>query len=303
MAERILYLDGVSGISGDMTVGALLALGADQNYVQEQLAALGLDEFTTEIEKVKKGGLSAFHFHVLLKEEEHGHHEHRTHGEIQKLLADSRLDEPVKALAQKIFCILAKAEGKVHGVSMEEVHFHEVGAVDSIVDTVAAAAAFVSLRIDETVVGTLREGCGTTWCQHGEIPVPVPAVAELVKKHGLRIELTKTKGEMITPTGAALAAAFSDREELPGVYRILEDGYGAGTKEFPHPNVLRAMLLETDEDEDGRLLVLETNVDDCSGEQLGFLQEQLFKLGVMDVWMRPIYMKKNRPAYLAADAL
>lgn len=195
MAERILYLDGVSGISGDMTVGALLALGADQNYVQEQLAALGLDEFTTEIEKVKKGGLSAFHFHVLLKEEEHGHHEHRTHGEIQKLLADSRLDEPVKALAQKIFCILAKAEGKVHGVSMEEVHFHEVGAVDSIVDTVAAAAAFVSLRIDETVVGTLREGCGTTWCQHGEIPVPVPAVAELVKKHGLRIELTKTRAK------------------------------------------------------------------------------------------------------------
>ncbi len=320
MGQKILYLECNSGISGDMTVGALLDLGADRSFLEESLKALRLDGFRTEIHRAAKCGLDACKFDVILTdgEGETHHHEHHSHGhahgeeghrhpghvhrtlqDILEMLREADLDERVRTLAEKIFYILAKAEGKVHGKAPEQVHFHEVGAVDSIVDIVGAAACLVSLGVTEAAVSTLREGCGTVLCQHGEMPVPVPAVAELAAQHGLPLELTETKGEMITPTGAAIAAAVRTREALPKQFRILGCGYGAGCKDFAHANVLRAMLVEEEEEAgETSLWMLETNVDDCSGEQLGLLEERLLGLGARDVWFCPIYMKKCRPAYM-----
>ena len=308
MGQKILYLECNSGISGDMTVGALLDLGADRTFLQKSLESLHLGGFHTEIGRVTKCGLDACKFDVILEEEhhrEHHHsggkrhpgHAHRTLRDILEMLREADLDENVRALSEKIFYILAKAEGRVHGTEPENVHFHEVGAVDSIVDIVGAAACLVSLGVKETVVSTLREGCGTVHCQHG---VPVPAVTELAAQYSLPLEFTDTKGEMITPTGAAIAAAVRTREKLPKRFRILECGYGAGYKDFEHANVLRAMFVEeeTSDASEESLWVVETNVDDCSGEQLGFLEEKLLGVGARDVWYSPIYMKKCRPAYM-----
>ena len=249
---------------------------------------------TDEIGRTKKNGIDSCAFRVHVWEE---HQPHRSYGDIEQMIMESELEETVKSLAVKIFYVLAKAEAKVHGVTTETVHFHEVGAVDSIIDIVAAAVCIRDLGITQTAVGTLREGCGTTWCQHGEIPIPVPATAELLAQYGLPVALTDTEGEMITPTGAAIAAALRSRELLPQEMEIRNIGIGAGTKDFLHANILRAMIVsEIRKPED--VWVLETNVDDCSGEQLGFLQEELLKLGVKDVIYLPVYMKKNRPAYL-----
>ncbi|MCH1983692.1 nickel pincer cofactor biosynthesis protein LarC [Ruminococcus sp. OA3] len=294
MEDRILYLEGSSGISGDMTVGALLDLGADESHLRNELSKLPLSHYEIEVGRIKKNGIDSCAFRVAVAEE---HQPHRSYGDIEQMIMESELEEKVKRLAVKIFYVLAKAEAKVHGVTTDTVHFHEVGAVDSIIDIVAAAICICDLGITQTAVGTLREGCGTTWCQHGEIPVPVPATAELIAQYGLPVSLTDTKGEMITPTGAAIAAALRSRELLPEEMVIRDIGIGAGTKEFPHANILRAMIVsEIRKPED--VWVLETNVDDCSGEQLGFLQEELLNLGVKDVVYLPVYMKKNRPAYL-----
>ncbi len=294
MEEKILYLEGASGISGDMTVGALLDLGADETHLRNELSKLPLSHYEIEIGRTKKNGIDSCAFRVHVWEE---HQPHRSYGDIEQMIMESELEETVKSLAVKIFYVLAKAEAKVHGVTTETVHFHEVGAVDSIIDIVAAAVCIRDLGITQTAVGTLREGCGTTWCQHGEIPIPVPATAELLAQYGLPVALTDTEGEMITPTGAAIAAALRSRELLPQEMEIRNIGIGAGTKDFLHANILRAMIVsEIRKPED--VWVLETNVDDCSGEQLGFLQEELLKLGVKDVIYLPVYMKKNRPAYL-----
>lgn len=310
MGQKILYLECNSGISGDMTVGALLDLGADRVFMEKSLESLHLGGFHTEIRRAAKCGLDACKFDVILEPENHcehhhnGHyhpgHVHRTLKDILEMLREAELDSNVRALAEKIFYILAQAEGRVHGAKPEDVHFHEVGAVDSIVDIVAAAACLVSLNVKDAVVSTVREGCGTVRCQHGEMPVPVPAVTELAAQYSLTLEITDTRGEMITPTGAAIAAAVRTRDKLPKRFRILECGYGAGHKDFEHANVLRAMLVEeesADANEES-LWVVETNLDDCSGEQLGFLEEKLFGIGARDIWYSPIYMKKCRPAYM-----
>lgn len=309
--NRILYLECRSGISGDMTVAALLDLGADEQYIREQLQKLPVKGYEIQVSRTVKCGISACKFDVILEKEtdtglKHHHehteqryvhtHEHRSYRQIAKMIQESQMDAQVKELSQRIFAILAEAESTVHGVEMEQVHFHEVGAVDSIVDTVAVAAAVCSLKIKETVVSPLTEGQGTVWCQHGRIPVPVPAVLELVKCHGLKMHISETSGEMITPTGAAIAAALRTRESLPEEFQIEKTGYGAGTKDFSHANVLRAMILSVSMEEN--LWVLETNVDDFSGEQMGYLMETLFEAGLRDVWYEPIYMKKNRPAYI-----
>ncbi|MGI6006158.1 MAG: nickel pincer cofactor biosynthesis protein LarC [Ruminococcus sp.] len=293
MTDLILYLEGSSGISGDMTVAALLDLGADEAYMRSQVEKLPLDHYRLITGRTGKKGIDSKTFDVAVEEE---HQPHRTYGEIQNMIMESAMDQPVKELAVKIFHILALAEGKVHGAPADHVHFHEVGAVDSIVDIVGTAACICSLEIEETAIGTLREGRGSVMCQHGRMPVPVPAVAELVSAWGLPVTLTDTEGEMITPTGAAIAAALRTRE-LPDEMEIVKVGIGAGKKEFDHANVLRAMLVREVKKESD-VWVLESNVDDCSGEQLGFLQEQLFAAGVKDAVFIPVYMKKNRPGYL-----
>lgn len=290
--NRVLYLEGSSGISGDMTVSALLDLGASRKHLEQELAKLPLKGYRILVGRTMKNGMDACAFYVELDEQ--CPQPLRNYQQIKELLLTSDLEKENKDLALHIFTILAAAEAKVHGTTPEEVHFHEVGAVDSIVDIVAAAVCLNDLGIQQVAVGTLMEGTGTTWCQHGRIPVPVPATAELVREYGLPMKITKINGEMITPTGAAIAAAVRNRE-IPKEFTIDRIGIGSGEKDFPHANILRAMiLLEKEEDQ---VLVLETNVDDCSGEQLGYVQELLLESGALDAVYRPIFMKKSRPAY------
>ena len=326
--ERYLYLECSSGISGDMTVGALLDLGARREVLTKALESLGIGGYHLHFGRTKKNGMDAYDFDVHLEEEEHSHehiHEHaqehssesvrmhaHTHPHLHRNLRDvltiiDRLEaeEEVKALAVKMFRIVAEAESKAHGVPVEEVHFHEVGAVDSIVDIVSVAVCIHDLGISRVIVSPLTEGSGYVRCQHGLIPVPVPATVNIAARYGLKLRRTENNGEMVTPTGAAIAAALRTEEKLPEEYIIEKVGLGAGKKDFSQPNVLRAMILRTEDageafekpDASG-LWVLETNLDDCTGEALGFAMELLLEQGARDVWYTPAYMKKNRPAYV-----
>ena len=239
MAGQTLYLECMSGISGDMTVAALLDLGADEQVLQNALDSLPVDGFRIQVTRVKKNGLDACDFHVILdgEHENHdhdmeylhgsgGHHQHHecetesrrhahSHGHVHRNLADileiiekADMTAGAKSLSAKIFRILAEAEAKAHGVPEEQVHFHEVGAVDSIVDILAAAVCLDNLDISQVVIPLLCEGRGTVRCQHGILPVPVPAVLNIVQKYELPLHITEVKGELVTPTGAAVAAAI-----------------------------------------------------------------------------------------------
>lgn len=345
---KILYLECNSGISGDMTVGALLDLGADKQAFTKALQSLGVDGYHLHFGRTTKCGLDAYDFDVHLEDEgndhihgsdhgndhdhdhgnyhdhghdrasgnahdhahDHGHsdaHDHsHDHSHVHRNLQDiyaiiDRLDSNnrVKAMAKRMFDIVAEAESKAHGIPVEEVHFHEVGAIDSIVDIIGVAVCVDSLGVDEIVVSPLSEGYGSVRCQHGVIPVPVPATANIVSAHGLKLRLTDNAGEMVTPTGAAIAAALGTRKNLPSSFQILKTGLGAGKKDFKQANVLRAMLLLEEEEGAGEnMWVLEANIDDCSGETFGFAMESLLEAGAADVWYTPVFMKKNRPAYM-----
>lgn len=409
MNQKILYLECNSGISGDMTVGALLDLGADRKVLEEGLASLPLSGYTIRITDVFKSGLRACDFNVILDQDNHDHdmeylhgsghtHEHRhensghvlhheknghmpscespehafppeapghthlpagtgpasSHGDsehvhhhearnlhdILHILEHGNLTRGAFFLASRIFTILAEAEASVHGKSIEEVHFHEVGAVDSIVDIAAAAICIDNLNPDLTVVSTLTDGTGTIRCQHGLIPVPVPAVSAIVSAHGLPLRIRPIEGELVTPTGAAIAAALHTGAALPEEFRIMRVGLGAGKRDYAAAGVLRAMLLEAESPRDFRsfcpetvsqdnstdcsmsdftqrdpmsapgtpasqtgslepsILKLETNIDDCTGEALAFTLDRLMEAGALDVYYTPIYMKKNRPAWM-----
>lgn len=416
---KTLYLECYSGISGDMTVGALLDLGAREEALREALEALPLKGYEIRIGRTKKCGIDACDFDVILEEKEghehphehvhgaehchsaegghthdhehlqgepvyshehsHGEHSHadhfheehdhmhapefhehahesgthfhnhsHTHGpeahachhdhvhrhyaDIMHMLDEAPLKPEVRTLAKKIFRIVGEAESRVHATPLEEVHFHETGAVDSIVDIVGAAACAVDLGITETYLSTIYEGQGHVWCQHGRIPVPAPAVAGIAAAEELDLAITNASGEMVTPTGAAIAAALRTKKGRPQSFVIRRIGMGAGKKDFPHANLLRAMIIEpamnaqpagkaveettgsvntdgdaqksgssasekasSDETED-EIWVLETNLDDCTGEMMGLTMELLLAAGARDVNYTPIYMKKNRPA-------
>ena len=285
-----LYLECYSGISGDMTVAALLDLGADQQVLLEGLESLNLPGYQLKIGRVKKNGIDACDFDVILDEPEHDHdhdhehhhehdhdhdhehhhehehehhhehehehhhdheHEHHHHhdhvhrniGDIFAIIDQSKISDRAKQTAKDIFRIIAAAESKAHGIAEDQVHFHEVGAVDSIVDIVSAAICLDNLDITEAVVSDLYEGCGYVHCQHGLMPVPVPAVVNIAADNALRLRLTQTRGEMITPTGAAIAAYLSKGGKLPESFVIEKIGLGAGKKDFATANILRAFLI------------------------------------------------------------
>ena len=323
---NVLYLECSSGISGDMTVAALLDLGADETVLKRTLSSLPIEEFQTKITRVKKSGLDVCDFDVILDKthENHDHdmeylhgndrendghtqehrnhpikHEHRGLSEIMQILKKTEMTEGARKIAATVFEILAEAEANVHGVKKEHVHFHEVGAVDSIVDIAAAAVCIDNLDIEEVIIPDLTEGQGTIRCQHGIIPVPVPAVVQIAQMHGLTLNVTQTKGELVTPTGAAIAAAIRTSEKLPKQFKIKKTGMGAGKRTYDRPGILRAMFIERQEmtAEQDEILKLETNIDDCTGEALGYVMERLFEEGARDVSYMPLYMKKNRPAY------
>lgn len=227
------------------------------------------------------------------------HHTHRGLAEILPMIDACDMTETAKALARKIFRIIGEAEAKAHDLPLDEVHFHEVGALDSIVDVVAAAVTFDNLGIKEVIVPKLTEGTGTVRCRHGVMPVPVPATVNIVSAYKIPMELTGAKGEYVTPTGAAIAAAISTSHQLPPSFVIKKAGLGAGKRAYTdRSGILRAFLIQGEENEDrDKVVKLETDIDDCSGEVLGYVMKKLFKAGAKDVHYAPIFMKKNRPAW------
>lgn len=374
---KTLYLECYSGISGDMTVAALLDLEADCSVLDRVLKSLNVSGFETKISRVVKSGIDACDFDVVLDKEHenhdhdmeylHGHHhkghennhfynhnhahedeaehfhshehnhahgagsaqdrhhhEHRGIKEITYIIEHSAMTENAKKIALRIFEILAEAESKAHNVPVDQVHFHEVGAVDSIVDIVSVAVCLDDLDVTEVIVPVLCEGRGTVRCQHGILPIPVPAVANIVSANHLYLKMTEVEGELVTPTGAAIVAAVKTKDKLPETFEIQKIGIGAGKRQYECPGILRAMIIsqsaETDEakaqteevknpeirnnskaenqETKDTIIKMETNIDDCSGEVLGFVMERLMKAGARDVHYVPVFMKKNRPAWV-----
>lgn len=304
--KKILYLEGAGGISGDMTVAALLDLGADRSKLDAVLRSLELEGFTYSVGRKHSYGLAGCDFDVNLHhhhhhEQEHEHgfhsHEHRNLADVYAVIDRGAMSENARTLARRIFRIVADAEAKAHGCPVEEVHFHEVGAIDSIADIVATAVCVDDLGITDCVVTGLSEGSGTVHCRHGELPVPVPAVLNIAQRFGIALRTTSVQGEMVTPTGIAIAAALRTRTDLPAEYTVANVGIGLGKRDFGRANCLRAMILEEKSDPE-RIYILESNIDDSTGELFGLAMEELFRAGAMDVHFIPCYMKKNRPAYL-----
>lgn len=289
---KILYFDCFSGASGDMILGALVAAGASLSAIKAELAKLPLSGYDLQTAQVAKNGIAATSLKVIVQEDQQPH---RHYAEIKEMLAASPLSPPVKQLSLAVFARLAEAEAKIHGQPLELVHFHEVGAVDSIVDIVGAAAALAELKADHIYASALHTGCGTVRCAHGELPVPAPATLELLK--GIPIYNRGIEGELLTPTGAAILATVADFSPPPS-YTVQNIGYGAGTKDLPIANVLRVIVGETESSSSyiqGSINVLESTIDDMNPEFYGYLSEQLLSAGAVDVTLTPVYMKKNRP--------
>lgn len=305
MENKLLYLEGASGISGDMTVAALLDLGASREKLDAVLKSMNLEGFEYQVSRKSSYGIAGTDFDVILHdhhhhEHEHGHehhHEHRNLDDVCAVIDRGTMTDGARELAKKIFRIVAEAESKAHGVPVSEVHFHEVGAIDSIVDIVSAAVLIDDLGIRECVVTGLAEGSGYVHCQHGDLPVPVPAVLNIAQAHGIALRTATANGEMVTPTGIAIAAAIRTRDRLPAEYKIEKTGIGLGKRDFGRANILRAMILEETVDPE-QMYVLETNIDDATGETLGLALEKLMAAGASDAHFLPCFMKKNRPAYL-----
>ena len=247
----------------------------------------------------------AHHCHGHGGEESHHHHEHHHHhgrhlAEILGIIDATDMTDSAKALAGKMFHIVAEAESLAHHMPLEEVHFHEVGAIDSIVDIIAAAVTFDSLGITDVIIPCLTEGRGTVRCQHGVLPVPVPATMNIIEAYDMPLTIMEAKGEYVTPTGAAIAAAICTTHQLPKAFRIVRTGLGAGKRAYTErTNILRAYLIEGNAMEKGKdeIVKLETDIDDSTGEALGYTIDRLMQAGALDVHYSPVYMKKNRPAW------
>ena len=231
--------------------------------------------------------------------EEGHHHEHRHLADVEAIIDGTDMTDHARAIAKRIFRIVAEAESKAHRLPLEEVHFHEVGAVDSIVDIIAAAVCFDNLGITDVIIPHLCEGTGTVRCQHGVLPVPVPAVAHIAEDYGLDLQIMDVRGEFVTPTGAAIAAALRTSNRLPARFRVEKTGLGAGKRAYTErPPFLRAMLIRSEEEAPkDEAMLLQTDIDDSTGEALGYVMEQLMAAGAKDVHYSPVYMKKNRPAW------
>lgn len=292
---RIAYLDCFSGISGDMTLGALLDLGFPESSLREGLAALPVGGYRIEITREERQGLEGTSVRVLVEEEKQPH---RHYAEIKKILSESSLPERARHIASAIFERIARAEAHVHGTSVDKVHFHEVGAVDSIVDVVGVALGVDALDIQESYVSSLPLGGGFVRCSHGVLPVPAPATVEIVK--GMRVREHPVQAELVTPTGAAIASVLAgpDHPPMPPM-RFEKVGYGVGDRDFDHPNLLRIFLGETAEGyEKDEVEVIECQIDDLQPELYPYLMERLLQSGAIDVYLIPVQMKKGRSGFL-----
>jgi uncharacterized protein (TIGR00299 family) protein len=273
-----------------MHLGAMVDLGVEFEYLKSELQKLPIaKEFDLLCEKLTKKAILGTKVSVLTKSAVHAHH--RTYKEIREMIESSALDKAVKVRAQSIFMSLAKAEGAVHGVPYESVHFHEIGAVDSIADIVGAAICIEKIGADKIFASTVELGVGMTRCEHGTFPVPPPAVLELLKN--APVSLGKTNSELTTPTGAAILASCAVFR--PNIsFTPLNTGYGFGDKEFDFPNALRVILGELNDSDIYEEIMIETNIDDMDAERVAFVEELLFAKGALDVYKTPVVTKKNR---------
>lgn len=377
---KTLFLDCTCGVSGDMTVAALLDLGAREEVLRAALDSLPVEGYEVKISRVAKAGLDCCDFDVVLepgfenhdhdmaylhgsagghmhaRDHAHGHphgrdhehdhlhdhpHMHRSPADIDAIIDAGEMTPRARALAHRIVDVLAHAEAKAHGVSLDNVHFHEVGAVDSIVDIVSAAVAIADLDIDRVIVPVLKDGRGTIRCEHGVIPVPVPATLNIIEAHGLPLSVCDVEGELITPTGAAIVAALDAERELPERFCVRAIGLGAGKRTYERPSLVRALIIEElsgdlaadpraadvpapapqaadapapapqaaepavaseprptiDAAMHGRVVRLECDIDDASGEVLAYAADRLRGAGAREVHWVPIFTKKGRPAW------
>jgi pyridinium-3,5-bisthiocarboxylic acid mononucleotide nickel chelatase len=292
---RTLYFDCFAGASGDMILGAMVAAGVEPNHLREQLSLLPLSGYTINFETVNRSGLSATYARVEAAHE----HKHRHLSDIKQIIEASALSDAVKQRAVQIFTRLAEAEARVHNEPIDHVHFHEVGAVDAIVDVVGAAICFDALQIDRFICSPIHVGSGMVKMAHGQFPIPPPAVTELLQ--GVPFYATDIKGELLTPTGAAIITTVcSDYGPIPRI-NTERSGYGAGTRTYSDfPNVLRVLIGETDDAgaTDERLWMLETNLDDASPQIIGHVMDRALESGALDCFFTPVQMKKNRPGVL-----
>lgn len=299
---QTLYFDCFAGASGNMILGALTALGVDRNALKERIGLLDIADFDLEFSEVDRSGITATHVEVKVPHERSHRHLHQ----VEKIINDSRLSGSVKQRAISIFKRLAEAEAKIHGIDVQKVHFHEVGAMDAIIDVVGACIGFEMLGIERFTCSKIHVGSGFAKMAHGTFPVPPPAVAELLA--GAPIYSTEIEGELITPTGAAIISTVCDSYGVIPEMIVNQTAYGAGTREYTgFPNVLRLIVGEsaTDSRADTNsktdlLTLIETNIDDLSPQILGYVMDRSFELGALDCWFTPIQMKKNRPATMVS---
>ncbi|MBF0362966.1 MAG: nickel pincer cofactor biosynthesis protein LarC [Oligoflexia bacterium] len=310
--KKVLYFDCFSGISGDMSVGALLDLGIDHELFMQELSKLTttieeIDDYKISISKKEKMGLAGtdFNVSVVSHQQQHHHHHHHSHPhrnlqDIEKIIEQSSLKENVKILSKKIFNKIAVAEAKIHSKDINEIHFHEVGAIDSIIDIVGTAICIDLLNIDKIYSSPLHVGKGWVKCAHGLLPVPAPATLEILS--GVPIYAQDISSELVTPTGAAIIKTLVDEFISLPKMQILSVGYGLGKKDFTIPNMLRIILAQTTEIEDKKdkkdknCIILETNIDDMNPEIYSYLMPKILENGALDVFFTHIIMKKNRPA-------
>lgn len=297
--KRVLYYDVFAGISGDMNLGALVDLGVDAAYLENELGKLHMEGFRLEVEADIRKGISGTKVTVVVDHPENEKHRHLRH--IEELIHKSSLSDSVKDKSLAIFMKVAEAEAKVHGIDIQKVHFHEVGALDSIADIVGAAICQEALEVDEIWSSPVELGSGFVKCAHGMMPVPAPATAEIVKD--MPVRSGRVEKEATTPTGAAILAATVDRF-CEGMDMIVEKtAYGIGQRDGEIPNVLRVYLGKNESrDEDDltveQALVLECNIDDMDAERFAHVQALLLEEGAADAWITPIVMKKSRPAHM-----
>jgi pyridinium-3,5-bisthiocarboxylic acid mononucleotide nickel chelatase len=290
---KVAHFDCFSGISGDMTLAALIDAGVDAETIREGVASLALP-IRLEVEKVRRNGIAATYVRVEAPQE----NEHRFLPEVEEILRRSKLSEKQRDLALRIFRRLGEAEAAVHNMPVEKVHFHEVGALDSIADIAGAAIGLDLLGAEQFTSRSVPTGSGTVKCEHGVMPVPAPATAQLLK--GVPLGASSIKAELTTPTGAAILTTLVQQWIEQPVMTVEAIGYGAGRRDFPdQPNLLRLFIGTAAAPAQGdQVWVLETNLDDLPGEMIGYCYDLLLAAGALDVFSTPIFMKKNRPGVL-----
>ena len=289
---KVCYLDCFSGIAGDMLLGALVDAGLDIDTLRDQIAALGIEGLTVRDEAVKRCGLAGTKVHVEAAHD----HSHRHLSTIERMIEGSALDERVKRDSLRVFRRLGEVEAAVHGIPVDKVHFHEVGALDSIADIVGSCAGLRALGIERVACSPINVGSGTVTVAHGTMPVPAPATARLLE--GAPMYSEGPRAELTTPTGAALAVTLSREFSPPPAMRLETIGFGAGSADFPDRANLLRVLIGTDDEGDrtpSSVWVLEANIDDMTPENAAYAMERLLEAGALDVTLTPVYMKKNRP--------